>query len=116
MPDYENALADGCELKADSNDSKTAEKDIYISLAVFMVLMLITIPLWVPVVCQGAEDLALDNDRENCASALARCERAFFSASSIFAKTRSPSSGRNAASQPNPAQLEVTGSSLGIVA
>ena len=40
-------------------------------LAVFMVLMLVTIPLWVPVVCQGAEDLALDNDRENCASATA---------------------------------------------
>ena len=40
-------------------------------LAVFMVLMLVTIPLWVPVACQGAEDLALDNDRENCASATA---------------------------------------------
>ena len=40
-------------------------------LAVFMVLLLVTIPLWVPVVCQGAEDLALDNDRENCASATA---------------------------------------------
>jgi hypothetical protein len=38
-------------------------------LALCMVLLLGTLPLWVPVLCKGSEELALDSDRAHCASA-----------------------------------------------
>eukprot|EP01052_Picozoa_sp_SAG31_P022020 SAG31_NODE_1732_length_7421_cov_10.241191_7_plen_254_part_00 len=32
-------------------------------------LLLVTLPLWVPLLCQGVEELALDSDRDHCAAA-----------------------------------------------
>ena len=38
-------------------------------LAFLMVLLLVTMRIWVPLLCQGTEELALHSDRDHCASA-----------------------------------------------
>jgi hypothetical protein len=38
-------------------------------LTVVMLLLLVTLPLWVPVLCQGTEELALKSDHDHCDSA-----------------------------------------------